>query len=163
MNLETLNNGAVRCPDDPGEPGYGVLSQRISVTPEETRILRALALDRRVLEIGTGLGVSTRAMAETAAMLVTVDCDPWVHEHVVLPGGVLRASTVEDYEVDLVFIDGLHTPDAVRTDIQSALRVLRPRGIIVFHDIDMPCVRDTVVEVLGTCQELAPNLGWARV
>lgn len=38
---------------------------------------------------------------------------------------------------DLVFIDGAHTYDYVRSDTRNALRVLRPGGTLVWHDYGM--------------------------
>jgi predicted O-methyltransferase YrrM len=51
----------------------------------------------------------------------------------------LGDSATFDYEpfagsVDLVFVDGAHTYDYVRSDSQSALRILAPRGVIVWDD-----------------------------
>ena len=37
-------------------------------------------------------------------------------------------------QYDLVFIDGAHDVDSVRADIQRALSVISPDGLIVFHD-----------------------------
>ncbi len=44
--------------------------------------IEALVRGLDVLEIGTGLGVSTEWMARTAHSVVTVDIDPWVWKHV---------------------------------------------------------------------------------
>ncbi len=38
---------------------------------------------------------------------------------------------------DLVFIDGCHTEDYVRSDTENAMRYLRPGGVIVWHDYGM--------------------------
>jgi len=37
-------------------------------------------------------------------------------------------------EFDLVFIDGDHAAESVKSDIDKALSVLRPGGLIAFHD-----------------------------
>jgi predicted O-methyltransferase YrrM len=42
------------------------------------------------------------------------------------------ALPLEQY--DLVFIDGAHDVDSVRADIQRALSVIAPDGLIAFHD-----------------------------
>ena len=64
MKLVPQENGSYTHPADPGEPTTG--TPRLSVTELEADILAALVAGRDVLEIGTGLGVSTRAMAATA-------------------------------------------------------------------------------------------------
>lgn len=52
---------------------------------------------------------------------------------------------------DAIFIDGDHSADAVRHDYALACRVVRPGGIIVFHDDH----GDAVVDVSVTLDELA--------
>jgi len=122
--------------DDPGENGTTV--PRVGIAADEDEILSALANDRIVLELGTGLGFSTRALLRGGpAAVVSVDPDPWVQReiwptlsHVRLtcaswvPGGL--------YAFDLVFIDGEHTADAVERDTAIALRY-HPK-FIVYHD-----------------------------
>lgn len=165
MNLEVLSNGAVRCPDDPGEPGYDVLSRRISITPHEANLLSILAYGRFVVEIGTGLGVSTRAMAKTAALVSTVDVDQWVHENIwpTLPQqNVLTYQNVKNVTpgIDMAFIDGLHTAEALAADIDTVLPMMEGSGLLVFHDVNMAVVRDTILSRFpDRLFFLADNLG----
>lgn len=125
--------------DDPGEPQTGV--GRISISELEAGILAAVAADRTVIEIGTGLGVSTRALASTARSVTTVDIDPWVHETIWpdLPDHVERLRSLPaDGQWDVAFIDGDHNRLAVRTD----LRWCYPRvHVIVAHDTNHQAVR----------------------
>lgn len=131
-------------PADPGEPPHG--RPRVGVSTEEARLLAGLAAGWEVLEIGTGLGVSTRALARTAARVVTVDPDPWVHE-VIVPG--LHDPSVEcrrdwppaGLDFDVIFVDGDHTARAVEADVVSALGRVRPNGLIVLHDWQLAEVR----------------------
>lgn len=52
--------------------------------------------------------------------------------------------------VDVVFIDGDHSALGVRNDYALALEILRPRGLVIFHDDNgLP-----VVEVTQTLNEL---------
>lgn len=137
-------------PEDPGEPGYPDTRQRWSVSARERQILAALARGQRVLEVGTGLGISTEAMAETAHNVVTIDPDPWVAENIVphLPGNVVHVDRALDVPggecFGLVFIDGLHSPEAVADDIALAELVLAKPGVIVLHDGRMPVVQEGI-------------------
>lgn len=137
---------------DPGEPSSN--APRVSVTVAETRILADLAEGLRVLEIGTGLGVSTSGMARTAASVTTVDVDPWVWATIwpTLPANVTCTKSTTDLcgPFDLVFIDGDHTPEAVRSDLLEAAR-LAPGGLVAVHDVNYPNVSDQL------------GAGWATI
>ena len=145
-------NGAFAHPEDPGEPGYGEKRIRWSVTPRESEIIGSLARGRRVLEIGTGLGVSTAKLAALAAHVDTVDVDPWVQQTIApgLPDNVsfyLGSDAVpRDERYSMVFVDGLHQRDAVANDIRFALRHLERPGLIVLHDGRMPHVQAGILD-----------------
>lgn len=70
IDLERTSNGNYLCPSDPGEIGCGTAPRR-SVTDEEVSRIGELFANRFVLEIGTGLGVSTRALAALAVAVIT--------------------------------------------------------------------------------------------
>ena len=122
--------------DDPGEPSSRVA--RISVTDDERPVLAEMAAGKVVLEIGTGLGVSTRALASTATSVTTCDIDEWVHRTIWpdLPDNVSCVSSTDDLTAgfDLVFIDGDHRDEALRIDVATAERLLKPGGTIAVHD-----------------------------
>lgn len=134
-------------PDDPGEPTTG--KRRLSVTDLECEILAAIAAGRRVFEIGTGLGVSTRALARWARHVVSEDVDPWVAANIApeLEGELTHVTCIHDREpygygamqFDLVFIDGDHNTASARDDIAYA-RSLAPQ-LIVLHDANYENVR----------------------
>lgn len=139
--------GSYTHPDDPGEPA--TKSPRISVTDDEAELLAYFADGKTVLEIGTGLGVSTRALARHATMVDTLDTDPWVRQHVwpillELPVNFLveRHDPMGIYE--MVFIDGEHKTVDTREDIAYACTACA-RGMIVVHDTNMDTVKDALV------------------
>lgn len=142
--LTRLGNGSYVHPDDPGEPGYGNGHPRVSVTDEEAEALAALVRGQRVLEIGTGLGVSTRAIARVAHRLVTLDTDPWVHGRIfpgLLAAGISCCQDRAAVEAlgggfDVVFIDGHHREGQVADDIGWARGLLTKLGVIVMHDFN---------------------------
>ena len=155
VNMQRLDNGSFICRDDPGEPSTG--QPRVSVAPAEMQLLSWLAAGRDVLEIGTGLGVSTRALL-TARRLVTHDIDQWVHEFVwpsFADADVEFAADREaiDGRFDMVFIDGDHMPAAVTADIDFALTKLSAPGLMVLHD-----TRDA-----GVAGALSSRLQWQHV
>ena len=138
MSELVREGGSYRHPRDPGEPTTG--TRRLSVTDEEGAILRALAARKRVIEVGTGLGVSARYMAETAKYVLTVDVDEWAREQFNhdCPVGAMCVDAIPDAseEFDLAFIDGSHLREHVTRDIKAVLPLLRkPGGILVLHDI----------------------------
>lgn len=137
-DLEPTESGSWRHPDDPGEPSTG--DPRLSVTELEAAVLGALCADRSVVEIGTGLGVSTRAIAEWASSVVTVDVDPWVQETIwpALPSLVVTSPLLPVGQVfDVCFIDGDHSTEQTAADIEWALDNAR---LVLVHDVRYPNV-----------------------
>ncbi len=50
------------------------------------------------------------------------------------------AAALQDFStgsIDLLHLDGLHTEDAVRTDLEAWLPKLRPGGILLLHDVSV--------------------------
>lgn len=82
------------------------------------------------LEIGTAAGETfTRVNVKNK---VSVDPNPATHPTFCMTSDSYF-STHSDF-FDIIFIDGLHTADQAYRDIQNALRVLNPGGVIVVHD-----------------------------
>lgn len=142
MRLERLEGGNYICPDDPGEPTYPGKPKRRSVTDEEAGILRELARGQLVIEIGTGLAVATRAMAETAAHVTTVDPDPWVKDPGLVNVKCLRERPVDGWRCDLAFVDGSHRYRDVRDDIRW-VRDMNVRAVAM-HDTYLGDVREAI-------------------
>lgn len=151
MNLTEHDTGSFQHPDDPGEPTTG--DPRLSVTALEGQMLAALVAGRRVLEIGTGLGVSTAAMAATAQHVATYDIDAWVHDTIWpgLPDNVVGVKSLEHVgrAFGAVFIDADHSTEAVARDLSLALQHLGLGGVVIAHDIASPAVREGLAEASG--------------
>lgn len=155
--------GNYTCAIDPGER-TACGAPRVSITEQEAALLSdAVRPGDCVLEIGTGLGVSTRALATRARHVITVDPDPWVGREVVptmpinvryaleavadqhgllIMGGDGAIDAVPSGEIDLVFVDGDHSADAVEKDTRLALQ-LGPREIW-WHDGYMQSVQEGI-------------------
>ncbi len=128
--------------------------------PEEGAALAELARGKRVLEVGSYLGLSTVCLARTAESVVSVDPHDGRGTEVrqdTLPGLV---ANLERYRVgsnvhispyvfgeshasayapfDLIFIDAAHDEASVADDIARALPLLAPGGLIAFHDYHSP-------------------------
>jgi SAM-dependent methyltransferase len=167
MRLVATYNGWL-CPDDPGEPGR--LEPRWSVNLIEARIVSELCRGLDVLEIGTGLGVSTKEIAKRAKSVYTVDIDRWVKKNVEpdLPDNVYFFDNIEKVLpiLDAAFIDGLHSFNQCTADIQDARRIVKPDGLFIFHDMKMPEVFRAVmgsgleVSCIDTYAGMA--LGWNK-
>ena len=136
------NDSSYCCSKDPGEPGG---SGRISITEGEGAMLADFASGKRVIEIGTGLGVSTRWLAKTAEVVYTLDIDEWVKEYVwndlLELGNVVCVDRVESITggFDMAFIDGRHSEECVSKDIDTALE--HSCSLIVGHDAKVDAVK----------------------
>lgn len=69
------------------------------------------------------------------------------------------APRVVDGSLDFVFIDADHSTEAVRADIATWAPKVRPGGMVLGHDIDMPTVMAAVKEAFGEFA-LYPNKVW---
>ena len=133
---------------------------------------------RRVLEIGTGSGGTLFSLAQVAspdALLIAVDdggfgitqayaqrfaqfCRPSQRLHCIFgdsrrPHVINQVRRSLDGELlDVLFIDGDHSYDAVKRDFDSYHRFVRPGGVIFLHDIwwpqGKPLVKQLGVHVL---------------
>ncbi len=151
--LIARGGGGFQHEKDPGEPILH--TKRYSVTIEEAEILKLYAKGCRVLEIGTGLGISTIALASVASDVVTIDIDEWVHNEVVphlkrlvlAPTKFLDKWPSDEVKFDVIFIDGCHQSAEVEQDIAKSLQRLAPNGVILFHDT--LSVMPSIKKILG--------------
>jgi predicted O-methyltransferase YrrM len=126
-------------------------------TDAEAAELARLAVGKVVLEVGTYKGFGAVLMAQAGATVWAVDwhrgdpdlgprdtlCTWWtnVRRHHVedrVIGLVGRSETVlpmlRPESFDLAFIDGYHEYEAVRADIGLTVPLVKPGGLLVFHD-----------------------------
>lgn len=113
--------------------------QRLSVNDLEARLIGSLVNGLFVLEIGTGLGVSTRALAAKAKTVVTVDPDPWVAENIHpalkdLHNVIFMDKMPEVGKFDAVFVDGAHDYESVANDIEKCKKIASDDCVFIFHD-----------------------------
>ena len=152
----------------------------ILVEPCILEKLIELATGKDVLEIGTFLGGTAKAMATTARHVTTVDnySGGWATEVPTLEQ--VQCNLADEIEAgkvtvikadstdpslrsgcyDMVFIDGCHNYEVVRQDIDLALSVLRPNGIIAGHDLQLSEVRRAVWEMVGAVQTVGSYPLW---
>lgn len=146
--LERTASGGYICLEDPGEIGCGT-TPRGGISDAECAVLKLLCERKMVIEVGTGLAVSTRAIASVARHIDTIDIDPWVQERIFPALRALPNVTAHsDWNAavwspaDVVFIDGNHDARATWDDILTALLATRPGGIIILHDLRLGSVAE---------------------
>ncbi len=65
--------------------------------------------------------------------------------------------------IDLIFIDGNHSYEYVKKDIQQWSQKCRPGGILSGHDYDpvlFPQIVKVVDELFGDCKFIGPDDTW---
>lgn len=126
------------------------------LTEDEGRELARLAKDKVCLEVGSFCGKSTICMAKFARSVGAIDT--FDGRGTAIPGSTRKlfvdnlrrhgvSGKVQIYEgesaemlaalppvYDLVFIDGSHDRESVLADAERAASVLKPGGLLAFHD-----------------------------
>jgi predicted O-methyltransferase YrrM len=130
-----------------------------AVTQEEAEALAGLARGKTVLELGAHYGFSTIVLASVAERVFSVDWhggdvhaglgDSWavfcsnlqrygVEDRVTVLRGRFEDEVPllaeEGVRVDTAFIDGQHDLASVERDLALALTLVRPSGVVAFHD-----------------------------
>ena len=131
-------------------------------TEELTWLAEQASIHTRVLEIGSYLGRSTRAIADNTKGFVyavdkwdTVDLDgvttpvsfdkfqvnmAGLHNFYTLRMPSLRASKgLRFTKFDMIFIDADHTYESVKADVLAWLPFLMPDGLLCGHDYNTEC------------------------
>jgi SAM-dependent methyltransferase len=154
------------------------------LSEDEGRELARLAASKVVLEVGSYCGKSTVCLAQSAVSVAAVDT--FDGRATTSPGATLaqfkrqmlrhgvsgRVAPMVGCSQDLLpnlppvydlaFIDGDHDAQAVRRDAALAAAVLRPGGVLVFHDFHRPedqGVTEAVEELLAAGGEEVSRCG----
>lgn len=132
-----------------------------AVSIEECQKLGDLAKGKIVIELGSHFGRSTVALASMAARVHAVDwhrgdnhaglndsLDAFVaniNRYRVRDKVVMHVGRFEDVlplfkpaSFDLAFIDGFHEREAVSKDLGMVTPLIKPDGVIAFHDYGLP-------------------------
>lgn len=165
-------------------------------TKIERLLLYKLALslkeNSRIVEIGSYLGASSSFLACAAKEKNhTVSCvDTWRNEGMsegyrdtfdefcknieplkdyvrILRGKSADMAKIFNEEIDLLFIDGDHSYEAVKADVVNWVTKVKDSGIVIFHDISWTeGVKRVVNEYIKPIQmegHIVDNTYWARV
>lgn len=107
-----------------------------------------------VLELGTNDGISACLFSFYVSKVVTIDkqglTDRLKKVLIKRPNIAFKMISFDDFfamndmKFDFVYIDGCHDFDSVMTDIENALTVLKPGGLIGGHDFN-----ETTPDVIG--------------
>lgn len=157
---------------------------RSAVADEEMDALRRLAAGKIVLELGSYAGRSTIGLAEVAAEVHAVDWfrgDESGGEEDTLLEYFFNIEAQRDRIIthvgrfadvvprlqpvfDLAFLDGGHSFDATMEQIDLALSVLKPEGVIAFHDYGsgFEGVRQAIDERFENV-EVVRTLAWTTI
>jgi hypothetical protein len=141
------------------------------LTVAEGQALYEAAKGFDVFELGTAGGRAMVCLAQAARRVVTVDVQDqsaaaeWARRFGVADRVEFRQGDVGERlgaggeRFGLAFVDSEHDAASVRRDLELALRVLKPAGLVAVHDYPdpgWPAVRAVVDEFAG-------RLGWRRV
>ena len=154
----------------------------------------ALSLNKKstIVEIGSYVGASSSFLACAAKEKNhTIYCiDTWGNEGmseggrdtfdefckntkllkdftVPLRGRSVDIAKTFDKEIDLIFVDGDHSYEGVKTDVESWLPKVKKGGILIFHDIGwaegVKRVINEYIKPIQIEEHIIDNTYWARV
>ncbi len=145
---------------------------------------------KEILEIGSFQGRSTRAMADNSPKdCIIIACDPWdfyisptvksdaqtyslfhgnLRDHIKNDKVIPVHRTYDEYnphtQFDFIFIDGDHYAQSVKHDIEKALTMIKPGGIIAGHDYcDVWPEVKLVVDNIFPQVNLVETIWWQKI
>jgi hypothetical protein len=139
-------------------------------------IVETLPINPLCVVIGTGPGTATISILETRedAKVYSIDIDPpgWEKGHATEAGLSNRLNQIQGNssdvgdewdkgKIDLLFVDGDHTPEQVQKDIDAWLLHVRLGGYVFYHDY-IPDVFYGLVGVVDKEMQGYEQVGWAR-
>ena len=154
-----------------------------------THYVRTLKAGEVFVEIGTGWGGSAAILAKVKpedTLLFTIDNgsnfrrfgprDGTEYKEFIearfLMYGVLgnlewvlgdSRSLAWEWPINILFVDGVHTYEGVRGDIENMVPHVVPGGVVIFHDYHMEGVKRAVDEFLEEEDLVVENRGGATV
>ena len=151
---QAISEQSVHGPDWPGNPPFVASSKILERYQQACRegdmkdfapLLRSLAKGK-VLEIGVRDGASTSALLlgveHNGGFLTSVDIDDcshlWIHPQWEFVRAASTKLDIDPGTLDLALIDGDHSPQAFRMDLENCLKWVKPGGMILCHDISPP-------------------------
>lgn len=132
-----------------------VESGGIHVPPEARMLLFALAKlihAEDILETGYDAGITTRVLALTGARVIGIDdeseypaskisakllLEPYKNVTLIKQDALTYLLNSKENSFDFIFIDDWHKYNHVLNEAIEAKRIIRPGGIIVFHDTNL--------------------------
>ena len=150
-------------------------------TTKQGALLQKLAVDKTCLEVGAYYGFTTVCMAQTAKLVVSIDNHRgdvhlgrtdtlqsflgYLQRYKVLPKVAVMIGTFEEClprlpreMFDMAFIDGTHTYEAVFSDTRECIRLVKPKGLIAFHDYEEPSEHTS-----GVTKAVNEFIGWGEL
>lgn len=135
-----------------------------------------------MIEIGSWQGESTEMFLKSGKVIKLYSIDPYGNDERRMEAEDIFRYRVRGYNVvklrmtsnegiskcdlvDFVYIDGNHSYEWVKVDIQNSLPKIRPGGIIAGHDYTTK-YNDMVVravdEILGKPDKIYPDTSWIK-
>jgi SAM-dependent methyltransferase len=142
-----------------------IVSGGVNTPPEARLLLYSLAKLVRakdIIETGYDAGYTTRVLAQTGATVLAIDDGSEYPEVKQVARDILRPysnvvivnadalSILRDLKpniADLIFIDDLHNYEHVKLEAIECRRLIRPGGIVAFHDTNVVDIHKVISTV----------------